>query len=117
MSILSLKMVIEQEGEADLIADCSISSLEKGEAALTINWRLIGAKTQKPIRADGATGKLMVAKDGKTITNVEGNPINALPPKDSDKRLVDFLLLCQEWIQAARDCGEIPEVITLGIGA
>lgn len=116
MPILSIKVVLEQEGEADIVADAAISSLEKGEAALTLNWRFVGSKTKRPIPAKAASGRIVVAKDGKTVTNGDNNPINALPPKDSDKRLVDVLLLCQEWIQSARDCGEIPEYITIGVG-
>ena len=112
MAILNLKVVLEQESEAGLTAAASISSLEKGEAAITIAFQFIGAKTGRPI---GKAGKLVVAKDGKSITNGDGNPVNATPPKDSDSRLADALRLFQEWIQAARDCGEIPEVITIGM--
>lgn len=110
MAILNLKAVPQLDNEADVEAGVAVENVEKGQGVLKITVHFKGTKTKRPL----VKPKLLtIAADGVTMTNAAGDVVNAKPPENAESRKVDFELLIQEWIQSARDCGEIPEFITI----
>jgi len=112
MGVLNIKVELQMDGEATIVATASVSSIEKGQAALTIDYHIIGSKTGKRLAAK----RLNVDADGKTFTNEKNDPVGLSPPGNVQGRLADFGALCQEFLQAAYDCGEIPAVLPVSPG-
>ena len=113
MGVLNMRVILEMDGEATIVATASVNSIEKGQAALTINYDIVGAKTGKRLVP---TKRLNVDADGKSFTNEKNDPVGLSPPANVQGRLADFGALCQEFLQAAKDCGEIPESLTISPG-
>lgn len=113
MSILDLKVTLELEPEAGVVASVSLSSVEKGDANTVIDYRVVGKQTGKTLLGGK---RLVVAANGETVSNEKNNPVNLVVPKNCASRIVDFQLLIQELLQAAADCGEIPSIITISPG-
>jgi hypothetical protein len=113
MGVLNIKVTLELDPEATVVATASVNSIEKGQVGLTIQYDVVAAKVGKRL----LSGKRLVADPScKSITNEKNDPVPLVVPNNAEGRLIDFGILCQEFLQAAYDCGEIPAVLTISPG-